>query len=281
MGPMDRHPDLQTESTLASGQEPDQEPGYEYRGLMAATWDLFRGDTSQWPDRFFFREVIARSGQPALDVGCGTGRLLLDFLGEGVDIDGVDNSREMLALCRAKAMPRQLHPNLFEQAMEALDLPRRYRTIVVPSSSFQLVIDPAAAAEAMRRFFAHLFPGGVLAMPFMSVVPTPEEEDWRLSREAERPEDGALVRRWSRSHYDPAHQLEHTQDRYQVLRDGEVVQEESHERSPATRGYSQAQARQLYAAAGFNQLQVLDGFGWTPASAQEEGELFCVLGTRP
>ena len=26
---------------------------YEYRGMMAAAWDLLRGDTSNWEDRFF------------------------------------------------------------------------------------------------------------------------------------------------------------------------------------------------------------------------------------
>ncbi len=56
------------------------EPEYEYRGMMAKTWDLFRGDTSNWEDRTFFLEIIQASGQPALDVGCGTGRLLLDYL---------------------------------------------------------------------------------------------------------------------------------------------------------------------------------------------------------
>ncbi len=28
-------------------------PDYEYRGMMAQTWDLFRGDTSKWEDRNF------------------------------------------------------------------------------------------------------------------------------------------------------------------------------------------------------------------------------------
>ena len=65
---------------------------YEYRDLLAQTWDLFRGDTSGWVDRFFYRDIITEYGQPVLDVGCGTGRLLLDYMGEGVDIDGVDNS---------------------------------------------------------------------------------------------------------------------------------------------------------------------------------------------
>ncbi len=252
---------------------------HEYRGLKAAAWDLLRGDTSQWPDRVFFREVIARSGQPVLDVGCGTGRLLLDYLADGIDIEGVDNSPEMLALCRAKAAQRQLHPTLYEQAMEMLQLPRTYRTILVPSSSFQLLTEPVAAAAAMARFFAHLVSGGVLVMPFMSVAPPDGQEDWQVTGERERPEDGTLVRRWTRSTYDPAQQLEHTQDRYQVLRGGAVVYEEHHVRSPATRGYSQEQACRLYEGAGFTDLQLLSGFSWTSATAQEG--IFCVHGTRP
>ncbi len=72
---------------------------YEYTGMMAAAWDLLRDDTSTWEDRFFYCDLILRHGQPALDVGCGTGRLLLDYLAQGIDIDGVDISPEMLAIC--------------------------------------------------------------------------------------------------------------------------------------------------------------------------------------
>ena len=76
-------------------------PAYEYHGLMAEAWDLLRGDTSGWDDRPFYLELIRRFGEPALDVGCGTGRLLLDYLAEGIEIDGVDVSPDMLAVCRA------------------------------------------------------------------------------------------------------------------------------------------------------------------------------------
>jgi ubiquinone/menaquinone biosynthesis C-methylase UbiE len=73
---------------------------YEYRGLISQAWDLLRGDTSNWGDRAFYRDIIRASGQPALDIGCGTGRLLLDYLADGIDIDGVDVSPEMLDICR-------------------------------------------------------------------------------------------------------------------------------------------------------------------------------------
>ena len=70
-----------------------------------------------------------RGGEPALDVGCGTGRLVLDYLQQGIECDGVDNSPEMLALCREKARVLHVSPNLYQQPMQDLGLPRRYRTI--------------------------------------------------------------------------------------------------------------------------------------------------------
>ncbi|MGC8799894.1 MAG: class I SAM-dependent methyltransferase [Chloroflexus sp.] len=85
-------------------------PEYEYKGLMAEAWDVLRGDTSNWADRHFYLEIIQKYGQPVLDVGCGTGRLLLDYAQQGVDIDGVDNSPEMLAICKCKADELSLKP---------------------------------------------------------------------------------------------------------------------------------------------------------------------------
>ena len=171
---------------------------YEYRGMMAAAWDLLRGDTSNWKDRFFYRDLIVRYGQPVLDVGCGTGRLLLDYLAQGIDVDGVDVSPEMLAICAEKAQRLGLHLRVFEQVMEELDLPRTYRMIMVPSSSFQLLTDPRDAQESMRRFFRHLEPGGMLVMPFMLLWsgPTPQrivQGSWEPSGEAVRPEDGSCA----------------------------------------------------------------------------------------
>jgi SAM-dependent methyltransferase len=249
-----------------------EEPEYEYRGLIASSWDLLRGDTTDWGDRHRYRELIARYGQPALDVGCGTGRLLLDYLGAGIDIDGVDNSPEMLARCRETAGRLGLRPALYQQGMEALALPRRYRTILVPSSSFQLVTDPAAAAAAMRRFLVHLEPGGALAMSLMPLWQEgdPLETGWTMVVEQVRPEDGAVVRRWGRARYEPDLTLEHTEDRYEVVRDGEVVATETHQRSPATRWYTHAEVRDLYAAAGFVGVQLFREWSATPAAADDD-----------
>lgn len=249
--------------------------------MVAETWDLFRGDTSDWEDRFFFLEIIHESGQPVLDVGCGTGRLLLDYFSKGIDIDGMDISPEMLNLCRQKAKALGLQPALFECSMETMNLPRQYQTIIVPSSSFQLVLDPLGAQKAMKRFYKHLLSGGILVMPFMLLWKRgdPLESPWRLTGEKIRSEDNAIIRRWSYSRYDPQTQLEHTEDRYEVIRDGLTVTNEYHAHSPATREYTQQQAQDLFVKAGFMNLCIYKEFSRVPASAEDY--IFSITGKRP
>jgi ubiquinone/menaquinone biosynthesis C-methylase UbiE len=254
-------------------------PEYEFRGLMAQSWDLLRGDTSNWDDRFFYLDAIRRYGEPVLDVGCGTGRILLDYLQQGIDIDGVDNSPEMLALCREKARRLGLSPVLFEQYMEELALPRRYRTILVPSSSLGLVIDPPMVDRAIQRFLDHMEPGAALISPLTQLWKEgdPLESEWTSS--AERPEDHATIRRVERSRYDPATELEHAEATYQVIMDGKVVAEETHRRSPAVRSYTQAQTRALYERNGLEDVTLYHEFTFEPA--RPEDRLFTAIGRKP
>ena len=251
---------------------------YEYKGLMAQAWDVLRGDTSRWEDRLFYLEAIAKYGQPVLDVGCGTGRLLLDYLAQSIDIDGVDNSPEMLALCREKAARQGLAPTLYQQFMETLALPRRYRTILVPSSSLQLVIEPELARRAVQRLAAHLEPGGMLVAPFMLVWKPGEPLESEWERSATRAEDGVVFRRVACSRYEPAIECEHTEDLYQMIVNGQVVAEELHRRSPATRSYSQAQARQLFEQAGLAQVQMYSEFTFEPV--KPEDSVFTLVGQK-
>src|SRR6478735_3703953 len=108
----------------------------EYTGLMALAWDPLRGDTSGWEDRSLYLELIEGLGQPVLDVGCGTGRLLLDFLDQGIDIDGLEIAPDMLDILRAKAAVRGLDVSgrVHQGSMESFEPWRRYRVVLVPSS---------------------------------------------------------------------------------------------------------------------------------------------------
>ena len=176
--------------------------------MMASAWDLLRGDYSTWPDRPFYREVIARHGQPALDVGCGTGRLVLDYVASGLDVDGVDNSPEMLDICRAKApRPRRRARRSTSSRCSRSTCPAATaRSSCLPARSCCSPTRPTPPKRCAAST-QHLHPGGVLVMPFMLLWPgrrTPidgEWSPWYIAGERARPEDGATVRRHQRSRY--------------------------------------------------------------------------------
>jgi SAM-dependent methyltransferase len=212
---------------------------------------------------------------------------MLDYLAAGLDVDGVDNSPEMLGICRTKAaaMGIDVASRLFEQEMDKLALSRRYATIFVPSSSFQLLTEATAAEQALACFFQHLAPNGVFVMSIMSKlwpgkrIPAQMRwSDWHKLAERQRPEDGSTIRRWIRARYDHTRQLEHEENRFEVLRDDVVVHTEAHTRSPAVLWYSQSQAMACFERAGFTEVKVLSGFTFEVASPEDT--TFCVLGRR-
>jgi SAM-dependent methyltransferase len=223
-------------------------------------------------------EIIKNSGEPALDVACGTGRLLVDYIQEGVDIDGVDISPEMISKARQKADSLGLQPNLYVQAMQSLDIPRSYQTIIVPSSSFLHLTNRTDIHQALKRFYKHLNSGGMLAMSLRVMDPNPVEVDWEIDAEVTRPSDGALVRRWFRCKYDVENRLQHTEDRYEIIIDGDIIHSETYVSSPYLTWYPCSEAKQFLKQAGFVDVYAHSDFKFEPATNDDTS--YIVLGKK-
>jgi SAM-dependent methyltransferase len=156
-------PDLRADEmpgwVVVTSDDPATEPQTWHHGVVARWWAEFNEGGEEID---YFRRYV-EAGQPALDVACGTGRLLLPYLRAGLDVDGCDISEDMLALCREAAARESLTPALYAQAMHELDLPRRYRTIFV-CGGLGLGSSREQDLEALRRLHEHLEPGGVLLL---------------------------------------------------------------------------------------------------------------------
>lgn len=129
-------------------------------GVMARHW---AENNTTGPEIAYYQQQIEQNGQPALDAGCGTGRLLIPFLRARLDVDGCDVSGDMLAYCQQTAERDGLSPRLYRQALHQLDLPRRYQTIVV-CGVFGIGGSRQQDFEVLKRFYDHLLPGGLLLL---------------------------------------------------------------------------------------------------------------------
>lgn len=148
-------------------------------GLVAEWWAAFNTDG---PEIEYFGRFV-EAGQPALDAGCGTGRLLLPWLRAGWDVDGSDVSADMIAHCRERARAEGLEPTLLVQPLHELEPPRRYRTVVA-CGVIGLGSTRAQDEEALRRFHRALEPGGNLLLD--NEVPYSKAHRWSLWHREQR-----------------------------------------------------------------------------------------------
>jgi SAM-dependent methyltransferase len=99
-----------------------------------------------------------RFGGPVLELACGSGRLLAPLAQAGFSVTGVDSSQAMLERARQRLGALGLQATLVDCPIEALNLERRFRTILVGLDSFGLLLDRAdqvAALAAARRHATH------------------------------------------------------------------------------------------------------------------------------
>jgi SAM-dependent methyltransferase len=241
-------------------------------GLVARYWAEKRLDAAE--AEFLKRYVEA--GQPALDVGCGTGRVLVPLLRAGLDVDGVDISPDMLAYARERAELEGLSPSLYTQAMHELDLPRTYRTIY-SCGSFGIGGTRPQDRETLARIRGHLEPGGLLI--FDHEMPYADPDGWsywtkdgreRLPEDFEEggwigTEEGDEYRLRSRLvDLDPLEQRVTMEMQGSIRRGDEHVVEEV--RTIVVAAYTAAHLELLLELAGFGDVQMLDDWTDTPVS---------------
>lgn len=187
-----------------------------YTGLVAELYGPLR---SEVPDPAPYIRFVERHGEPALELGCGDGDPILALREHGIDVDGVDSSADMLARCRTKAAERGIEVTVYEQAIERLDLRRRYRVVYLAGPTFNLLTDDETALAALTRIRMHLAQGGVALVPLFIPDPTPDEQ-FGVTREHVT-DDGRVQRVSAVSETrDDEHRLQTTILRYESTRDG-------------------------------------------------------------
>jgi SAM-dependent methyltransferase len=109
-------------------------------------------------DVAFFAEAARDAGGDVLEIGCGTGRVLVPCARAGASITGLDRSPDMLAVCRQHLDEERpevgARVSLTLGDMRAFDLGRTFALVTMPFRPFQHLLtvdDQLACLAAVRR----------------------------------------------------------------------------------------------------------------------------------
>jgi SAM-dependent methyltransferase len=240
----------------------------EYDRLDAAFYDYYslgvEGDVQ------FYVEEAQKAGSPVLEIGCGTGRILLPIAESGVSIVGLDRAPAMLALLRqklAKYKPdTQSRVKLSEGDMRNFSLGRRFKLITIPYRAFLHLLTPKDQRQALTCIREHLTDDGHLIFnvfdPSLEIIAAhsgPLGSALKKDCEFIHPDTGQRVIVWDTRQYDPERQLLEQYFIFEELNDeGRVV---SKTYSPLTLRYVyRYEMRYLLELCGYKVEALYGGF---------------------
>ncbi len=235
------------------------------------------------PDVAFFVEVARESGGPLLEVGCGTGRILIPTARAGFEITGLDLSAEMLAVCREKLSHEssdvQARVKTVQGDMRRFDLNQTFRLVTAPFRCFLHLLTVQDQLDCLASIHRHLLPGGRFILDiFDPWLPMLVDEKYR-GEHGEESEftmpDGRRIQRRSRIVF---------YDNTTQIADSELIYYITHSNGRTERIVDplrlrcifRYEAEHLLARAGFQLENIYCDYEQSPYGAKTPGELVCV-----
>jgi len=249
-------------------------PDDVYPAVIAHNYDeLYAVIRDPSGDAEFYRRMAHATGGPVLELGCGTGRILLPIARDGIPCVGLDASATMLDVLRSKSPPQNLE--VVSGRMEQFDLGgRRFPLITMPFRAMSHLLEVETQLAALACIRRHLAPSGIFAFDVFD----PKLDRIALAREPEHlsakfVHQGVEIRRWDSVERDHSRQLMKIRFRFEGG-------------PPASSGVGEVRMRWFYrfelehllVRAGFTRLTFFGGFDGRPWRAGGETIVFAETG---
>ena len=190
----------------------------EYDRLDASLYDSYATGPTEEGDIQFYVAEARSADSPVLELGCGTGRILIPVAEAGVEIVGLDLAPAMLAVARHKiarlGAETQGRIRLVEGDMRDFSLGQRFNLIMIPFRAFHHLLTPEDQRLALGRIREHLAEKGRLVFnifdPRLDLIAAnsgPFGAPAQRLKEFTHPETAHRVVLWHSPHYDPEGQI--------------------------------------------------------------------------
>lgn len=256
--------------------------GYDEYTFIADLYDYVVPYRTR-PDIDFFIEAAQSSGGPVLEVGCGTGRVLIPTARAGIDIVGLDLSRHMLRVCQKRLLDEpeavRSRARLIEADMRNFDLAQTFELVTLPFRPFQHLTTVDDQMSCLKSIHKHLVQGGRLILDLFNPRLDALVRD-NLGQESEdepvftSPDGRRVIRRHKIVSRDYSNQINQIELIYYVTHpDG---REERLVHAFPMRYLYRFEAEHLLARCGFKAENVYADFDKSPYGSKYPGELIFV-----
>ncbi|HXW56677.1 MAG TPA: class I SAM-dependent methyltransferase [Candidatus Cybelea sp.] len=246
------------------------DPSDETYAVSARYYDAAYA-AARLPDLAFYVDLARSVGGPVLEIGCGTGRVLLPIARAGVRIHGLDRSRAMLDVLKEKLArePQQVQSRvaLHSDDLREVRLNRQFPLIIMPFRPLQhmhTIEDQLAALETVTLHLGERgqFAFDVFSPRFDSLLSGIGEERFEMEWPAEgRP--GTIVRRvYRKDSVDQIHQRFSGVFIYRFYEGERIVREET---APLDMTwFTYPQLRLLFLLSGLQPVEEYGSFAKAP-----------------
>ncbi len=234
-------------------------------------------------DAPFFVEAARETGGPVLELGCGTGRVLLPTARAGVEITGLDLSPSMLEVCRRKLEQEpakvRARVSLVEADMRSFEIPGCFQLATLPFRPFQHLLTVEDQLACLGCIHRHLGEGGRVIVDLFnpkldSLIQTNFGEVLMTEPEFTTPDGRKVVRQHTVVGRDLFNQVNHVELIYQITHpDGS--QERLVQAFPM-RWFYKFEMEHLLARCGFQVEQVYADYDKSLYGSKYPGELIFV-----
>lgn len=255
--------------------------GYQDTPLAVEIYD-YMSRVKEMPDLPFWLKYAKESGGPVLELGCGTGRVLIPIARAGTEITGLDVSSRMLDCTRAKlaAEPEEVRSRVsfVEASMHDFSLGRRFPLIFSAFRSFQVLKTVDDQLSCLSCVRSHLKKGGRLILDvFNPHMPYLVDEARKKEFDEEQivmPDGRVVAARYRNPNVDPDTQTLDCEMIYDVPQPDGGTQRVVWEFQ--LHYFFRFELEHLLVRAGFEVEDVFSDFDFSPFGAKTPGEIIMV-----
>ena len=162
---------------------------------IAAVYATDMGQSMAFDDIGYYRALCQQRGGRTLELGCGTGRMLLPLMASGIDIAGIDQSPGMLGQLQQDAKALRLQPEVSLGSLTAFTTPP-CNSILAPYAVVTYLTDASQLAAFFLAVEQSLVADGMLVVD--TFIPRPVQSFSDFRQDYRRPHQGGILQREKR-----------------------------------------------------------------------------------